>query len=133
MSSKILTSWRYFQKFQFPDDKFERITFKSNDLSQTFFCIPDASVLVTGILSILKPDVMAIKGYSFQDHEKTIIDTDIYMDIVVVEKEKNEWMRKMYLYFFLKNLKFQNFLNVFVSKKWRIFSCLTKLVTDEIF
>ena len=26
-------------------------------------------------LSILKPDVMATKGYSFQDDEKTIIDT----------------------------------------------------------
>ena len=68
----------------FPDDKFERITFKSNDLSQTFFGIPDVSLLITGILSILKPDVMATKGYSFQDDEKTIIDLDI-----VVEKEKN--------------------------------------------
>ena len=29
--------------------------------------------------------------------------------------------------------KFQNWLNVFVSEKWRIFSCLTKLLTDEIF
>ena len=43
MSSKVL----------FPDDKFERITFKSNELSQTFFFIPDASLLITGILSIL--------------------------------------------------------------------------------
>ena len=31
---------------------------------------------------------MATKGYSFQDDEKTIIDVDIDMDIVV-EKEKN--------------------------------------------
>ena len=45
----------------------------------TFFCIPDASLLITGILSILKPDVMATKGYSFQDDEKTIIDIDIDM------------------------------------------------------
>ena len=64
--------------------KFKGITFKSNDLSQTFFCIPDVSLLITGILSILKPDVMATKRYSFQDDEKTIIDLDI-----VVEKEKN--------------------------------------------
>ena len=48
----------------------------------------DASLLITGILSILKPDVMATKGYSFQDDEKTIIDIEIDMDIVV-EKEKN--------------------------------------------
>ena len=26
----------------------ELLTFKSNDLSQTFFCIPDASLLITG-------------------------------------------------------------------------------------
>ena len=26
------------------------ITFKSNDLSQTFFCIPDASLLITGYI-----------------------------------------------------------------------------------
>ena len=64
--------------------KFKRITFKSNDLSLTFFCKPDVSLLITGILSILKPDVMATKRYSFQDDEKTIIDLDI-----VVEKEKN--------------------------------------------
>ena len=64
--------------------KFKRITFKSNDLSLTFFCIPDVNLLITGILSILKPDVMATKRYSFQDDEKTIIDLDI-----VVEKEKN--------------------------------------------
>ena len=57
-------------------------------MSQTFFCIPDASMLITSILSILKPDVMAAKAYSFQDDEKTIIDIDIDMDIVV-EKEKN--------------------------------------------
>ena len=57
-------------------------------MSQTFFCIPDASLLITGILFILKPDVMATKGYSFQDDEKTIIDIEIDMDIVV-EKEKN--------------------------------------------
>ena len=48
-------------------------------MSQTFF------LLITGILSILKPDVMATKRYSFQDDEKTI---DIDMDIV--EKERNE-------------------------------------------
>ena len=47
------------------------------------------SLLITGILSILKPDVMATKGYSFQDDEKIIIDIEIDMDIVV-EKEKNE-------------------------------------------
>ena len=41
---------------------------------------------------------MTTKRSSFQDDEKTIIDTDINMDIAV-EKEKNEWMRKMYLYF----------------------------------
>ena len=70
-------------------------------MSQTFFSIPDASLLLTGILSIVEPDVMATKGYSFQDDEKTIIDIDIDMEIVV-EKEKNEWMRKMYLYLFLK-------------------------------
>ena len=50
---------------------------------------PDASLLNTGILSILKPDAMATEGYSFQDDEKTIIYIDIDMDIVV-EKEKNE-------------------------------------------
>ena len=55
------------------DDKLERITFKLNDLSQTFFSIPDASLLITGILSILKPDVMTTKGYSFQDVENTIV------------------------------------------------------------
>ena len=41
-------------------------------------------MLITGILPILKPDVMAT---NFQDGEKTIIDIDIDMDIVV-EKEK---------------------------------------------
>ena len=84
MSSNVLTSRRCILTCQFPDDKFERITFKSNDLNQTFFC--------TGILSILKPDVMATKEYSFQDDEKTIIDIDID---TVAEKEKNEWMRKL--------------------------------------
>ena len=69
---------------------------------------------------------MATKGYSFQDDEKTIIDIDMG---IVVEKEKNEWTRKMYLY----NSKFHNWLNVFVGEKWRIFSCLMKLLTDEIF
>ena len=69
------------------DDKFERITFKSNDLSQTFFWIPDASLLITGIFSILNPDVMATKGYSFQYDEKTIIDIDI---VTVAEKLMNE-------------------------------------------
>ena len=57
-------------------------TFKSNDSSQTFFCIPDASLLITGILKL---DVMATKGYSFQEDEKTIIDIDTD---IVVEKEK---------------------------------------------
>ena len=58
--------------------------------------------MITGILSVLKPDVMvATKEYNFQDDEKTIIDIDIDMDIVV-EKEKNEWKRKMYLYYFPK-------------------------------
>ena len=71
-----------------------------DDLSQTFFCIPDASLLI--ILTILKPHVMATKGYSFPDDEKNIIDIVIDMDIVV-EKEKN--------------LKFQNWLNVFVCEK----------------
>ena len=75
--------------FELLDDKFECIAFKSNDLGQTFVCIPDASLLITVILSILKPDLMATKGYSFQDDEKTIIDIDIDMNIVV-EKEKNE-------------------------------------------
>ena len=65
-------------------------TFKSNDLSQTFFCIPDASLLITGILFILKPDVVATKGYSFQDDEKTIIDIDIDMNIVVEKEKINE-------------------------------------------
>ena len=51
------------------------------------FAFPDASLLITGILSILKPDVMATMGHSFQDDEKTIIDIDID---IVVEKEKNE-------------------------------------------
>ena len=84
---------------------------------------------------------MATKGYSFQDDEKTIIDIEIDMDIVV-EKEKNEWMRKMYLYlflkqYFLKNMKFQNWLNVFVGEKWRIFLLFDetfnrrKILTDE--
>ena len=41
------------------------------------------------VVSILKPDVMTTKGYSFQDDEKTIIDIDIYLDIV--EKEE-KWM-----------------------------------------
>ena len=71
-----------------PLHEFERITFKSDDLTQTFFCVPDASLLITG--SILKPDD-GYQGYSFQDNERTII--DINMDIVVVE-EKNELMRK---------------------------------------
>ena len=70
---------------------------------------------------------MATKGYSFQDDEKTIIDIDIDMDIVV-EKEKNEWLRKIPVFFF-----FWNWLYVFVGEKWRFFSCLTKLLTDEIF
>ena len=42
--------------------------------------------MITGILFILKSDVMATKGYSFQDDEKTIIDTDIDMDIVIEEE-----------------------------------------------
>ena len=78
--------------------------------------IVDASLLITGILSILKPDVMATKGYSFQDDEKTII----YIEIdIVVEKEKNELVRKMYseIIFFEKYMKFQNWLNVFVGEK----------------
>ena len=43
---------------------------------------------------------MVTKGYIFQDDEKTIIDIDIDMDIVV-KKRENEWMlRKTYLYLF---------------------------------
>ena len=84
-----------------------------NDLSQIFFCIPDSRLLITSILSILKPDVMDTKG-CFQDDEKTIIDIDIDMDIVAHKK------RKMCLYlfkYFLKNLEFQNWLNIFVGEK----------------
>ena len=40
-------------------------------------------------VSILKPDVMATKGYSFQVDDKSIIDIDIDMGIVV-EKKKNK-------------------------------------------
>ena len=43
---------------------------------------------ITGILFILKPDVMATKEYSFQDDERTIIDIDIDMDIAVTEIKK---------------------------------------------
>ena len=68
---------------------------------------------------------MATNGYSFQEDDNTIIDIDIDMNIVV-EKEKNEWIRKIYLYFFSE-------INVYVGEKWRIFSCLTKLLTGEIF
>ena len=88
---------------------------------------------VPGILFILKPDVKATKGYSFQDDEKTIIDIDIDMDIVLEKEKINEWEICTYLYYFLKNLKFKNWLNVLFGEKWRIFSCLTKLLTDEIF
>ena len=50
--------------------------------------IPDASLLITGVLSILKPDVMTTNWYSFQDDEKTII--YIYIDMNIdVAKEKN--------------------------------------------
>ena len=45
---------------------------------------------ITGILFVLKPDVMATKGFSFQDDEKTIIDIDIDMDIVVEKEKINE-------------------------------------------
>ena len=71
MSSNVLTSWRYtFERFNF-------LTINSNDFSQNLFCIRDASLLITGIWSILKPDVMATKGYSFQDDENIIIDIDM--------------------------------------------------------
>ena len=33
---------------------------------------------------------MATKGYSFQDDEKTIIDIDIDMNVVVEKENKNE-------------------------------------------
>ena len=69
---------------------------------------------------------MATKGYIFQGDEKTVIDIDIDMN-VVVEKEENEWMRKK----IISDLKFQNWLNFFVGEKWRIVSCLTKLLTDD--
>ena len=62
-------------------------------MSQTFFCIPDSILLITGILSVGKPDLMATKGtkgYIFQDDEKTIIDIDIDMDIVVEKEKINE-------------------------------------------
>ena len=48
-----------------------------NDSSQTFFCM------------VYYPDVMATKGCSFQDDEKTIIVINTDMDIVA-QKEKNE-------------------------------------------
>ena len=57
---------------------FKGITFKSNDLSQIFFRIPDEILLISGILSILNPDVMATTGHSFQDDEETIIDIDTW-------------------------------------------------------
>ena len=78
--------------------------------------------MITGILSILKPDAMATKGQSFKDDEKIIIDIDMDMEIVV-EKDIN-----VPVFFFLNNFfgKIWNF-------KWRIFSCLTKLLTDEMF
>ena len=49
---------------------------------------------------------MATKGYSFQDDEKTIIDIDIDMDIVV-EKENNEWMKKCTCICFFLNIFFK--------------------------
>ena len=63
---------------------------------------------------------MATKGYSFQDDEKTM-DTEKCTVFLF-------WNN-----FFYKNFKFQSWLNVFVGEKWRILSCLTKLLTDEIF
>ena len=42
-------------------------------------------------LFILKPDVVATKGYSFQDDEKTIIDIHIDVDIAVEREKINEW------------------------------------------
>ena len=85
-------------------------------MSQTFLCIPNASLLITGI-SILKPDVMATKGYSFQDDENTITDIDIDMDIVV-QKEKNEWMRKMCLYFFFEKSEISELAKFF--RRWKV-------------
>ena len=98
----MFRDFRQFLRQLIPDNKFEHITFKSNDLSKTFFCILDASLLVTGI-SVLKPGVMAAKGYSFQYDEKTITDIAIDMDIVL-EKEKNEWMRKTFCIIFWNNI-----------------------------
>ena len=46
------------------------------------------------------------KGYSFQDDEKTIIYNEIDM-YIVVEKEKNEWMRKMWTNIFWKIWNFK--------------------------
>ena len=71
---------------------------------------------------------MATKGYSFQDDEKTIIDIDIG---IVVEKEKNVPVLFSEIIFFEKFEISKLVINVFVGEKWRIFSCLTKLLTDE--
>ena len=78
------------------------------------------------------------KGYSFQRDEKTIIEIDIVHGHCCRKKEKltNEINVPVVFslkYFFWKNLKFRNWLIFFVCEKWRIFSCLTKLLTDEIF
>ena len=59
---------------------------------------------------------MATKGYSFQDDEKTIIDIDIDMDIVV-EREKSMNEKDLPVSCILENLKIQNWLNVFVGEK----------------
>ena len=89
-------------------------------MSQTFFCIPDASLLVTGILSILKPDVMATKGYSFQDDEKTIIDIDIDMDMdIVVEREKSMNEKNLPVSFFSGIIFFGKFENSKLVKCFR--------------
>ena len=61
---------------------------------------------------------MATKGY-----EKTIIDIDIDMDIVVA-KEKTEWMRKIYMMYLLSEIiffeKFEISKLVKCFRRWKV-------------
>ena len=72
-------------------------------MSQTFFCIHEVSLLITGILSILK----RTKGYNFQDDEKTIIDIDIGHGHCCRKREKINELEKMCLYIFSEIIFFE--------------------------
>ena len=86
----------------------------------------------------MKPDeaeeIESLETRESPKKQKTLTDIDIDIDIVA-ERKINEWEKWAYIFnasvAISENLKFQNWLVVFVGKKWWVFSWLIKVLFDQ--